>query len=126
MSGQTQKNMQVLKHFFDAINSGEYEKIMKVMKEFYTEEYILHDPTLPNGTQGLKEWLADFDSWWESNSVVHAAIEDLIGMGDKTAARVILEYVEKKTQQKKKIVYIFFSRYKNGRIAEEWQVSSPG
>jgi ketosteroid isomerase-like protein len=126
MSDQVQKNMQVLMHFFDAMNSGDYAQIMKVLNEFYTEDYILHDPTLPGDTQGLKKNLADFDSWWENNSVVHAAIEDLIGMGDKTAARTTLEYVEKKTQEKKKIVYIFFSRYKNGRIAEECQMSSPG
>ena len=68
---------------------------------------------------------ADCDQWLKNNSGIHVVIEDLIGMGDKTATRAALECVENKTQKKKKIVFIFFSRFENGKIAEEWQVSAP-
>ncbi len=124
MSDQVQKNMQVIRNWFEIVNTGDYGQIMKALEELFTDDYTLHDPSFPNPKRGKDIAKADGDQWLMNNSGIHMVIEDLMGMGDKTATRAALECVDNKTQKKRKTVFIFFSRFENGKIAEEWQVTA--
>jgi ketosteroid isomerase-like protein len=126
MSTEVEKNMQVMKQWFEIVNTGDYEQVMKALEVLFTKDYTLHDPSFPSPKRGIDIAKADCDEWLKNNSGIHMVIEDLIGMGEKTATRAALECVDNKTQKKRKTVFIFFSRFENGRIAEEWQVTAPG
>ena len=125
MSDQTEKNMQVLRNLFDTMNKGDIPQTRKVIEEICTEDYLLHDPSTPDLKPGIKKYLESFDQFWGENSGIHVVAEDMFGEGDKTVTRGYFEYVENKTQEKKKMVEIFISRFENGKIAEEWQILAP-
>jgi predicted SnoaL-like aldol condensation-catalyzing enzyme len=124
MSDQTKKNMQVLRYLFDTMNKGDIPQTRKVVEEVCTEDYLLHDPSTPDLKPGIKKYLESFDQFWGENTGLHVVVEDMFGDGDKTVTRGCFEYVENKTQEKKKMVAIFISRFENGKIAEEWQVTA--
>jgi ketosteroid isomerase-like protein len=126
MSDQVQKNMQVLRDLFDLINKGDIPRSRKAMQEACTEDYRIHDPGTPDIEPGMKKYLEYADQFWGSITGLHLVVEDIFGDGDKTVMRGYSEYVEKKTQEKKKVAFIVISRFENGRIAEEWQVTAPG
>ena len=125
MSDQTKKNMQVLRYLFDTMNKGDIPQTRKVIEEICTEDYLLHDPSTPDFKPGIKKYLESFDQFWGENTGLHVVVEDMFGDGDKTVTRGYFEYVENKTQEKKKMVEIFISRFENGKIAEEWQILAP-
>jgi predicted SnoaL-like aldol condensation-catalyzing enzyme len=125
MSTDTQKNTQVLRDWVDTMNKGDYAQVKKALEKLGTEDYCLHDPNPANCAQGLKNYIVDFDKWWRGISDLHVVVEDVFGAGDKTATRATIEYIENNTREKKKNEIIFISRFENGKIAEEWQVTAP-
>jgi len=126
MPGDVQKNIQVQKRWTAAINQGDEAQILKAVDELFSEDYTLHDPTFSGPHVGRAIFKAGVESWLKENAGTHIVIDDIIGMEDRTAARITIEFENKTTHEKKKIVEVYFSRYVDGKIAEEWQVGWVG
>jgi ketosteroid isomerase-like protein len=125
MSDQTQKNMQVLKHWFETVSKGDIAKMMKELAEIITKDYLLHDPSAPNLQPGREKCLESFEQDIKNMVGIRVNIENMFGVEDKVATQGIFEWLDVKTQERKKMMGIVISRFENGKLAEEWQVLAP-
>ena len=125
MSDQVQKNIQVLKHWFETVCKCDINEIMKEWEEISTENYWIHDPSTPNLQPGRDKYLESFEQDMKNTAERRIDIEDMFGEEDKVVTLGTYEFVEVKTREKKKMMVIGISRFENGKIAEEWQVMAP-
>jgi predicted SnoaL-like aldol condensation-catalyzing enzyme len=125
MSTETQKNMQVLRHWFETLEKGNHSQKMKELKDICTEGYVIHDPSTPNIQPGIANYIESFNQFMKENAGPRVIIEDMFGVGDKVVSRAVFEFIELKTHEQKKMTGIVISRFEDGKLAEEWQVLAP-
>jgi ketosteroid isomerase-like protein len=125
MSEQVQRNMQVLRHWFDTLNKRDITEIRKAWEEIYTEDYVLHDPHEPGFSTGFEDSWKGVLSFVENYSELRVNVLDMFGAEDKVATAAILELVDASTQEKTKLMALVISRFEDGKIAEEWQIVQP-
>lgn len=125
MSNDVQKNMQVLRHWFDFVNKGgNFAKMKKAWADICTDGYTLHDPSTPDLKPGLAAYMEFFDQAYKNMADMRINIDEMFAVEDKVVSRGIFEWVEGKPHEKKKMMFIVISRFENGKIAEEWQVTA--
>jgi ketosteroid isomerase-like protein len=125
MPDQVQKNMQVLKHWFETVSKGDIAKMRKELAEILTKDYLLHDPSTPNIQPGREKYLESFEQDIKNMVGIRVNVENMFGVEDKVATQGIFEWLDVKTQERKKMMGIIISRFENGKLAEEWQVLAP-
>ena len=125
MSQDPQKNMAVLRNWFDTINKNDVAKMVKEWREIATEDYLLHDPATPDLNPGLADYLKLFEQQMAAITDCKITIEDMFTVDDKVVSRGIYEYLDLGTQQRIKMAAIGISRFEGGKIKEEWQILAP-
>lgn len=119
MSNQIDRYREVLRGWFDLVNTGDLKKIEEELGQYFTPNFILHDLTYGK-PQTLAEWFGAMSQWWSSIKDLRAEFEDCFGEGDRTVTRGFAEWVDLDTQAKKRMDFIFIDRFEGNRIAEEW------
>ena len=112
----------ILRRWFEVFNTGDLEKMKAVAKELSAPDYKLHDPSYPKSEVTLAEFFENFGSFLRSIRNPRVEIQEMIVEGDKTATRVVYEWMDVGTEEPKKGMGIFIHRFEKGKIAEEWQV----
>lgn len=124
MLGNVDRNRAVLRGWIDVLNNGDWEKIKAAYIEHFTKDYLLHDPSFPNQVKTFDQFIDGFELEFPRFKNIKATLEDCIGEGDLLASRCTWEAVDVETEKKYTTYFIFFSRFEDGRIAEEWQVAA--
>ena len=125
MSTVTQKNKQVLKHVFEAVNKGDISQMKKELAEILTPDYVLHGSSNPNLQPGRDNYIEFFDQDSKNFGEFQFIVEDMFGFEDKVVTRGFFSSVELKSHEKTTMAVIVISRFEHGKIAEEWQVMAP-
>jgi predicted SnoaL-like aldol condensation-catalyzing enzyme len=125
MSNDVQNNMQVLRHWYETVQKGDFIKMKNEWADICTDGYTLHDPSTPDLKPGKANFMEFFDQAFKNMSDIRLKIEEIFGGGDKVVSQGIFEWVEGKPPEKKKMMGIIISRFEDGKVAEEWQVMAP-
>ena len=125
MSQDPRKNMEVLRHFLDTMNENDTIRTMKELGEILTEDYVLHDPSLPDLKPGRAAFLEFFEQSLKENANHRVTVDDMFGLEDKVVTRGIYEYTDLKVNEHRKMMMIVISRFEDGKLAEEWGVFAP-
>jgi len=125
MSQDPQKNMEVLRHWFRTMGENDTIKIMKEAREIYTEDYMLHDPGLPDLKPGLVGFLDFLDQVLKENTNHRLTVDDMFGLEDKVVTRGGYEYMDLRANEHRGMMTMIISRFEDGKLKEEWQVSAP-
>lgn len=81
--------------------------------------YVGHAASGSRNIDGLRERITQFHQAYRD---VHFVIEDQVSEGDRVATRMIATAAANATGKPVKLVGLNISRFKDGRIAEEWPV----
>lgn len=126
MSDQVQKNMQVLRHWLDTLNKGDITEIKKAWDEnAISEDYVLHDPSQPSFSIGVEDAWKGVESFLQNFAGYRIHVQDMFGLEDQVVTRATIEPGDASAPEKQKIMVIVISRFKNGKLIEEWQVAQP-
>jgi steroid delta-isomerase-like uncharacterized protein len=117
-----------LRHFVDATNSGDTERISQVVDEVFEPDVQISTP-LPVQATGALAIKEVFTTLLRAYPDLHIEVDDLIEEGDKVVARQTVtgthlgEYMGL-APTGKSVAYneVFIFRYVDGRIAETWGV----
>ncbi len=118
-------NMAVMRHWFNTVNENDLTKMVKELGEIITEDYLLHDPSTPGLPSGRADYLKVFEQQMAATADRKATIEDLFAVDDKVITRGIYECLDLTTQERIRVAVMVISRFKGGKIKEEWQIVSP-
>jgi steroid delta-isomerase-like uncharacterized protein len=124
----TASNRATFSRFHEATNSGDTERISKMIDEIVEPDVLFHAP-LPTGATGAQALKQVWPVLLRAFPDLHIAVEDVIAEGDKVVARQTVtgthqgEYMGVPPTGKS-VTYneIFILRFANGRIAEIWGV----
>lgn len=126
MSDQVQKNMQVLRHWFDTLNKGDITEIKKAWDEIaISEDYVLHDPGEPHFSMRFEDAWKGVESFLQNFAGYRIHVQDMFGLEDQVVTRATIEPGDVSTPEKQKMMAIIISRFKNGKLIEEWQMAQP-
>jgi hypothetical protein len=122
MCASTVQNQETLLNYFKIANTGNLEKMKAAIREMCTHNYMLHDPSTGKPEVGIDEVISQMEEFTQNNSNLKVEVQDIFGVGDKTATRVTYEWINKNTDVVTKGMGIVISRFENGKLVEEWQV----
>lgn len=83
MPEQTQTSEDVVREFHSGIWSGDHE----LFDEYVSEDYVGHDPAVPEDIHGPDEFRAVIEERQSGLSDIEHTIHDLFGDGDRVVAR---------------------------------------
>ena len=124
MATVVNQNRDILQHFFDALNSGDVERVKAVFKEYYSPNYRLHFPNSRKPETTFEEFFGFIDHEIGKMVNVKWETQDFLQDGDKTATRGTFEWTNPETNEFHKEMTIFITRFEDGKIVEEWQLSA--
>jgi predicted SnoaL-like aldol condensation-catalyzing enzyme len=122
MNARIDPKREILRQWFESFNTGNLEEMKAVAVRLSTPEYKLHDPGYSKPEVDLSEFFEGFESFLRTILDPKVEIQDMLVEGDKTATRVVYKWTDVETRQPKEGMGIFFHRFENDKIAEEWQV----
>ena len=116
-------NKQLIRDYIEnAINRRQPE----VAERYLAADYIEHNPNLPSGIPGKKQFIA---SLLKGFSGYHGEIEDILAEGDKVAARTRWTGTQDgpflgrpATGKKVQFATSDFYRIEKGKVVEHWDV----
>ena len=107
---KTEENKALIRSFLvDVFQNGNYDKLKNYIS---TEKYIQHNPGLPNGIEGIKQFLANHE-------VVYDFVFNVMGQGNH-----VVSYSKVSIDGKEWAVFDIF-RIENGKIVEHWDNMEP-
>lgn len=124
MTGEA--NAEIILRWFDALNYGDIAKLDHLAEELFTDDFVWHDPRLiesGNGSEIVKKFIHQV---LRENTNVHVTVEEIFSDRDKTASRFNVSMTNSASGKPLTIQLLAIDRFVHGRIAEEWQLSSPG
>jgi predicted SnoaL-like aldol condensation-catalyzing enzyme len=116
---------QILTRQLQAFNAQTVAEFDWLADEYCSASYVLHDPSLHDfgiGPEPVKQFM---HSVVENAPDVHIVLEDLIGEGDKVAARFSVHSTKRDTGKPEITEVMGISRFAGGKIVEEWQLGVP-
>jgi predicted SnoaL-like aldol condensation-catalyzing enzyme len=117
-----EQNKAVLHKIFEAINSGDVKQFQGILKAVTTPGYRLHNPTFEKSPVMLTEWWEMFEQFMKGHPDYKVTSYQIIGEGDLTATRGTAEWTDAVSKEKGQTEIFFFSRFEDGKIAEEWEL----
>jgi predicted ester cyclase len=113
-----EKNVSVVKRYIDEMN----KRNENYLNDYFAANYVYHGPNGDLDLEGFKKFhhttLSKFP-----DAVMKA--EDIIACGDKVVTRWSLRGTIKGTGREVTIKGIIISRFKNGKVVEEWEQAHP-
>lgn len=125
MSKVTSANIEMIRNWFKTLEKGNPEEMRQYIVKMCSEDYVLHDPAEPNLLPGLKPFMESFDKLIQSIKDMHVAIDDIFGEANKVVCRFSYSFTEMASNEKKHMTGIVISRFMNGKVVEEWQITAP-
>jgi ketosteroid isomerase-like protein len=114
-----EQNKAVLRHWLEGWNRGDVDQQVALADEVYTTDFCGHGhgPTLEDVKQHVRKY--------HNPGVGTLTIEDMIGEGDKVAARFTYRWTDKSTGKPMVERWMSIARFSAGKIAEEWALVKP-
>jgi ketosteroid isomerase-like protein len=111
----TEQNKAVLRRWLEAMNRGNVDLQVALADEVYTTDFVGHGfgPSLEDVKQFTRRHLTPDN---------HATVEDMIGEGDKVAARFTVGWTDESTGKPVLMRLMCICRFAAGKIAEMWQL----
>lgn len=106
------------KHFFDLVNQRDTAAMEKWIDEFVAEDFVNHSPAFnePGDREGLKEMLRKLIQFAPDLTF---SIEDMV----LENCFLCFRYIMRGLGAKDETMGIAMVRYKDGKIAERWNVA---
>ena len=121
MSSSPEENKALFRRVIDDVFN---QHNLDAVDLYYPVDYIQHNPHVPPGLTGFKEFFAMHFAAFPD---LHATIEDLVAEGDKIAARLTWTGTHKgefegipPTGKQIKFTTMEFFRVASGKLAEHW------
>lgn len=89
--------------------------------DWFTEDFILHDPNLPDFPTGHRGAGIMMDKFRELGTPIHLEVLDVIEDGDRAAVRWRLSAT--RGGQPLRVAIMAMYRFEGGRVAEDWGIS---
>jgi steroid delta-isomerase-like uncharacterized protein len=122
----TEANKDLLRRWWEALSQG---NAVNVVDEFYSADYVLHDPTQPEPVHGIEGVRAFMNAIATGFPDIKATVEDLLAEGDKVMQRVTVRGTQQgefqgipATGKTVEMWLMVISRIADNKIAEEWQL----
>jgi ketosteroid isomerase-like protein len=122
----TEENEKTILHWFEALNQGGISLLDQLAGELFTEDFCCHDPRMlsfESGPGGVKKFIHELLT---ENTGVQVTVQDIFTHADKTASRFTVTMTDIASGKLVNMQLIAIDRFAGGRIAEEWQLSTPG
>lgn len=122
----TETNKELIRQWWEVVNQGTG---VERVDNFYTADYVLHDPSQPEpirGIEGVRAFVAAIATGFPDITIT---IDDLLAEGDKVIHRVTARGTHQgafqgipATGKSVEIWIMVISRIANNKIAEEWEL----
>ncbi len=116
----TEQNKAVIRRWLEAFREDNRQELDCLSDEYYTADYVLHDPSMPAvppGPPGIKQFTQMvFNDW----ATIRITVNDMIAEGDKVASFITVAGVKAATGKPASAQVMFISRFVDGKMAEEW------
>ena len=125
MATDQKKIREDVRHWIEAVNARDFDRIDKLADEITTAEFEVHVPGEPNSgrgpsanKQGVRNMLQQFPD-------MNVTLEDLVGEGDRLAQRFTCSYTDGATGKRMSFMVLSIDRYVGNQGAETWQLIGP-
>ena len=125
MAHNQQKNLKVIQHWFDTVNSNDLERILKEIAEIISDDYMIYDPATPDMQPGAANYLKIFKRDMVGSADRKITVGDMFAVDDKVVVRADYEFLELASQERKKFAAMVISQFEGGKIKAEWQITAP-
>ena len=125
MTTVVHQNSDILQYFFDALNSGDIERMKAVFKEYYSTKFRLHYPGSKKPEMTFQDYLDFIGVEIGKASNVKWETQDFLRDGERTATRGMFTRIDLETNELHKEAVIFITRFEDGKVMEEWELSAP-
>ena len=85
-------------------------------------DYVGHVATGERDLEGLRRRIAEFRRHY---STAHLTVEDQLSVGDKVVTRMTADVTEAGSGKQLRLMGINISRFRDGRLVEEWNTWEP-
>ncbi len=122
----TEQNKSVLLRWMDAMNKKDVTALEKLADEFFTADFIEHDPGFPDwgtGPAGVKKFVYQV---LQDSPDMQVTLQDMMADGDKVISRFTVNTTDAATREPVNLLVIAIDRFVGGQIAEEWELGVPG
>lgn len=120
---ESQQNKQLLVNF---ANEVFVKKDLTLLQRYLREDYIQHNPLVPQGLSGFQQFFAD---WFKAVPDWHYRLEKIVAEGDTVWAYGVYSGTQQgdwlgipATGKQYSIHAVDIFRIENGKLAEHWDV----
>ncbi len=124
--GSSEDNKAAVRDFFDRAGSGELDSLDAVVHT----DYVLHDPAIPEPVRGIDGARELVETYRSGLAGLRVTIEHQIADGDHVATRYTCRGRHEgdimgtpATGRDVEISGLVISRFQDGKVVEEWEVS---
>jgi steroid delta-isomerase-like uncharacterized protein len=122
----SEQNKAAVREFFACASSGELDRL----EVFVSPDYVLHDPSLPEEVRGVDGVRELVESYRGGIAGLAVTIDHQIANGDYVATRYTCRGTHEgdimglpATGRDVTIAGLVISRFRGGKVVEEWEVS---
>ena len=119
------KRKELWGRWIEALVASDFSQAEKVAEEMCDQQYVLHNPGLPDLGRGPAAAIAFAHSVIDTYTDIHLTLEDFFGEGDRTAVRSTVRVTDRATGQKVTYPVLNIMRWDGDRIAERWELTGP-
>ena len=122
----SEQNKAAVREFFACASSGELDRL----EVFVSPDYVLHDPSLPEDVHGIDGARELVETYRGAFAGLTVTVEHQIADGDHVATRYTCRGTHEgdimglpATGRDVTIAGLVISRFRGGKVVEEWEVS---
>jgi ketosteroid isomerase-like protein len=111
--------------WLEALIAKDLRRAEAVADEMCDQQYVLHNPGLPDFGRGPAAAKAFARSVIATYMNIHLTLEDFFGEGDKTAVRSTVRVTVRATGQRVTYPVLNIMRWEGDMLAERWELAGP-
>src|SRR5512142_2838526 len=119
------KRKELWGRWIEALVARDLSQAEAVAQQMCNQQYVLHNPALPDLGQGLAAAKAFAHHVIATYTDIHLTLEDFFGEGDKTAVRSTVCVTVTATGQRVSYPVLNIMRWNGDTIAERWELAGP-
>jgi predicted ester cyclase len=113
-----------LQRILDALNTKDWDTLDNVVDDVYVADYVWHLPGIREPVRGPEAVKQTFHYLLEATPGYRATSEDVLVMGDKAAARLLVHRTDPDTGKAQHRTSLMINHLEDGKFAEDWQLAS--
>ena len=125
MTTDQTKRKELWGRWIEALVDRDINQAEEVAEEMCGQQYVLHNPDLPDLGRGPAAAKAFAHSVIATYTDIHLILEDFFGEGDKTAVRSTVRVTVIATGQRVTYPVLNIMRWDGDTIAERWELAGP-